>query len=304
MDGIGKNLTEQMDYIAKVLVEFVDAKQLKEKRDEIVNRDNLWRSPRLKHIHTLGCLTYFEPLEWFRIEVEVPDEGTCYYPFEDKSGFVWIGKTRYGISDDDMNKLTSENDVIVAGIPGKTINRRNVVGDDVWEYDAYILTSKPDVYVIMFCEKCGISSVMSGYEAEFIKEIRNINDDFRDKQPISAIDEVEFEKRLNAGEKLDGALVTFEIVKVCPNLNVVFGGYNLWGGDHLNFISKEPMNVTEGQSFTVKVLYTSKILDASWAVYYEPLDADDAYKNAKWAGCSAKDIAEIVKGCSRLMEKE
>jgi len=163
-----------------------------------------------------------------------------------------------------------------------------------WEYDTYIMPTEDYVYMIWFGEKLGISPAMIRYEKEFISQIRNTKK-LHKNQTLVFENAEDFEIRLNQGENLDGAIVTFEIKKVCPEINLVFGGYNLWGGEHLNFVSKSPMDVNQGDLFTVRVLYTTKTIGDSWVVHYVPLG--DSNDEIEWAACDVEDIAEIVRKC-------
>ena len=74
----------------------------------------------------------------------------------------------------------------------------------------------------------------------------------------------DFEAALNAGEDLTGKTVTFTILEVHPDS--VFG-YNLYGGEHLNFCSSKNPGVKTGDTITVKVKEVNSLL-GSWIISY------------------------------------
>lgn len=74
----------------------------------------------------------------------------------------------------------------------------------------------------------------------------------------------DFEAALNAGEDLTGKTVTFTVLEVHPDS--VFG-YNLYGGEHLNFCSSKNPAVKEGDTLTVEVKEVNSFL-GSWIISY------------------------------------
>lgn len=80
-----------------------------------------------------------------------------------------------------------------------------------------------------------------------------------------------FEKDLNAGKNLKGKTVMFEAVDVRPDLVL---GYDIWGGEHLNFISsnKEMSKVKVGDIIvaTVESIDSLEWGDyTSWIIYMD-----------------------------------
>lgn len=47
-------------------------------------------------------------------------------------------------------------------------------------------------------------------------------------------------------------------------------GYNIWAGEHLNFISSDNPDVKEGDSITIKVTKVEKML-GSWIIKYKKI---------------------------------
>ena len=76
--------------------------------------------------------------------------------------------------------------------------------------------------------------------------------------------EEDFEAALNAGEDLTGKTVTFTVLEVHPSSAF---GYNLYAGEHLNFVSSKNPGVKQGDTITVKVKEVNSIL-GSWIISY------------------------------------
>lgn len=82
-------------------------------------------------------------------------------------------------------------------------------------------------------------------------------------------DDAHFEADLNKGLDLTGKTVTFEIVAYKPNSAL---GYNLWAGEHLNFVSDTvPQYTTVGEKMTVRVTQVKQVL-GSFAIRYEVVE--------------------------------
>ena len=77
-----------------------------------------------------------------------------------------------------------------------------------------------------------------------------------------------FEKALNDGEKMEGMVVQFTVDELHPQSIV---GYNLWAGEHLNFVSAEHPGIKEGDTLTVRVTEVYSWL-GSWFIYYEMVE--------------------------------
>ena len=78
-----------------------------------------------------------------------------------------------------------------------------------------------------------------------------------------------FEAALNAGENLEGKIVSFEAKELKPQSAM---GYNIWAGEHLNFISSRNPDIKIGDYVTVKVTSIESML-GSWFIKYEKIDA-------------------------------
>lgn len=79
--------------------------------------------------------------------------------------------------------------------------------------------------------------------------------------------DVDFEAALNRGENTIGKVVCFRVLSVHPNSAY---GYNLWAGDHLNFITQNKVDPVQGDRVLAKVtgVYTKL---KSWFISYEIL---------------------------------
>ena len=74
-----------------------------------------------------------------------------------------------------------------------------------------------------------------------------------------------FESALNSGEDTIGKTVCFVVDTIKPNSAF---GFNIWSGEHLNFISEENPGVSEGDSMTIKVDEVENFL-GSWLIKYD-----------------------------------
>lgn len=80
--------------------------------------------------------------------------------------------------------------------------------------------------------------------------------------------EVDFENDLNTGKNLEGKTVIFEAREIHPDSAV---GFNIYTGEHLNFISKGNPNIDVGDKVLVKV-NTIESLFGSYIISYDILE--------------------------------
>lgn len=85
------------------------------------------------------------------------------------------------------------------------------------------------------------------------------------KVTIDYGDAESFEAALNAGDNLEGKIVQFVVKEFHPDSAL---GYNLWAGEHLNFISSRNPDIKEGDTATVKATTIENQL-GSWIIKYE-----------------------------------
>lgn len=77
-----------------------------------------------------------------------------------------------------------------------------------------------------------------------------------------------FEAALNNGEDLTGKIVQFEALELHPQS--VYG-YNIWAGEHLNFVSSTNPDVSAGDTVVVKATTIESSM-GSWFIYYDKVD--------------------------------
>ncbi len=80
-------------------------------------------------------------------------------------------------------------------------------------------------------------------------------------------DEYYFEQALNSGEDVVGKIVCFTADDIRTN---TLWGYNIWSGEHLNFVSDNNPKINVGDTVTVKINKVNKIL-GSWIIEYEKI---------------------------------
>lgn len=81
-------------------------------------------------------------------------------------------------------------------------------------------------------------------------------------------DAASFEAALNAGDNLEGKTVQFEALELHPDSA---SGYNVWAGEHLNFISARNPDIKAGDIVTVRATEIESAL-GSWLIKYEKID--------------------------------
>ena len=85
------------------------------------------------------------------------------------------------------------------------------------------------------------------------------------KTSIDYGDAAAFEAALNAGENLEGKVVQFVALELHPDSAL---GYNVWAGEHLNFISGRNPDIKAGDTAVVKAT-TIESSVGSWIITYE-----------------------------------
>ncbi len=88
------------------------------------------------------------------------------------------------------------------------------------------------------------------------------------KVPIDYADAESFEAALNAGENLEGKVVQFTAQELHPDS---ISGYNVWAGEHLNFISSRNPDIKAGDTVVVRAT-TIESMFGSWLISYEKVD--------------------------------
>lgn len=73
-----------------------------------------------------------------------------------------------------------------------------------------------------------------------------------------------FEQALNNRENVDGKIVKFKV----ESFRQPLAGYNLWAGEHLNFVSYRNPGVSTGDIIVIKVKRVQEI-DGKWRIWYK-----------------------------------
>lgn len=79
----------------------------------------------------------------------------------------------------------------------------------------------------------------------------------------------QFEEALNHGENTESQIVRFKVLKVVSDY---MGGFNLWAGEHLNFLSRDSFNVEIGDTVLAKVHRAHKGSKVSWLIIYDRVE--------------------------------
>lgn len=85
---------------------------------------------------------------------------------------------------------------------------------------------------------------------------------------IDYADEVAFETALNNGENLEGKVVTFTAQEIHPDSTL---GFDVWAGEHLNFVSQKNPDIAVGDRVTVKATAIENVA-GSWVIHYERVE--------------------------------
>ncbi|MCF2657508.1 hypothetical protein [Lacrimispora saccharolytica] len=122
-----------------------------------------------------------------------------------------------------------------------------------------------------------------------------INSEDIDLDNIDYADAESFEEGLNAGENLVGKTVSFVVKAVKPDS---FLGFDLWAGEHLNFVSNEAFNVNEGDICVVRADSIEKIefLTCSWKIKYSKkinLSSEDSIQNKDEMSEKTSDLGDL-----------
>lgn len=121
--------------------------------------------------------------------------------------------------------------------------------------------------LLVFSLIVGVVIGGSGNTSTTIDEqtIEQITSKWESDGQVDYTDVALFEKAVNDGEDLIGKTVAFTVVDVRPDSAL---GHNLYGGEHLNFVSDEDPGVKTGDEITVIVTKVKHILTDSYEISY------------------------------------
>ena len=77
-----------------------------------------------------------------------------------------------------------------------------------------------------------------------------------------------FEASLNEGKNLENKVVRFVAGEFHPDSKL---GYNVWAGEHLNFVSSRNPDIQEGDTVTVRTTTVENMM-GSWVINYEKVE--------------------------------
>ena len=141
--------------------------------------------------------------------------------------------------------------------------------------------------LLMFVFMAGMLSACSP------KAISSVQVDYKDA--------AQFEEALNAGEDVAGKIVSFHADSLHPDSKY---GYNIWAGEHLNFISEENPGIKRGDIATVSVTTTQQLDNGSWIIYYELLETDDAGKQSNTIETKRSESRSTVSNPQKKSERK
>lgn len=105
-------------------------------------------------------------------------------------------------------------------------------------------------------------------EAKENRETEETKETKENAEVINYTDAESFEAALNNGENLEGTIVQFVAGELKPDSAF---GYNIWAGEHLNFISSGNPDVKQGDTVVVKATAIENRL-GSWIINYEKVN--------------------------------
>lgn len=111
------------------------------------------------------------------------------------------------------------------------------------------------------------------------------------KIAIDYADAESFEAALNNGDNLEGKVVQFVAEELNPDSAF---GYDIFAGEHLNFVSSSHPNIKEGDTVVVKATKIESVI-GSWIITYEKVsDAVVTESTISSSGAEQKvDISEL-----------
>ncbi len=105
------------------------------------------------------------------------------------------------------------------------------------------------------------------------------------KVQIDYGDAESFEAALNAGDNLEGKVVRFVALELHPDS---IAGYNVWAGEHLNFVSSRNPDIKAGDTVVVKATEITSTM-GSWFIKYEKVDNAEDTDATVTSGAGASD---------------
>ena len=131
---------------------------------------------------------------------------------------------------------------------------------------------KRGLFALVMCLSltlCGCGSSEQSEDAgTSLAETQQSEDVSAEEVMIDYGDAESFEAALNEGKNLEGKVVRFIAGEFHPQSKL---GYNVWAGEHLNFVSSRNPDIQEGDTVTVKTT-TIENMAGSWVINYEKVE--------------------------------
>ena len=131
---------------------------------------------------------------------------------------------------------------------------------------------KRGLFALIMClslSLCGCGSDKQAEETGTSSAETQQSEDVSDEEvTIDYGDAESFEAALNEGKNLENKVVRFVAGEFHPQSKL---GYNVWAGEHLNFVSSRNPDIQEGDTVTVKTT-TIENMAGSWVINYEKVE--------------------------------
>ena len=120
------------------------------------------------------------------------------------------------------------------------------------------------------------------------------------KVSIDYGDAESFEAALNAGENLEGKVVRFRALELHPDSAA---GYDVWAGEHLNFISSRNPDIKAGDTVVVRATEINSSL-GSWFINYEKISNAEVTDATITSEQSTKNDGTVSEQFDQIAEQE
>lgn len=184
----------------------------------------------------------------------VPESKMGHFNWQNKNSFfLYVGETT-------KDAYMLYKDACVAA--GFTI--------DPYEYDVVYSATNAEGYKVSLNYK-GFNTFTLEFKGPTNESDDNTGSD-AEEYTIDYTDAASFEAALNSGVKVNGKIVKFDVVAYKPDSAL---GINCWSGEHLNFISKNKLDVVAGDIIVGYITREPSKVLGSWEIHYEPLLIND-----------------------------
>lgn len=146
---------------------------------------------------------------------------------------------------------------------------------DPYEYDTVYSATNAEGYKVSLNYK-GFNTFTLEFNGPASESDDNTGSD-AEEYAIDYTDVASFEAALNSGTKVNGKIVKFDVVAYKPDSAL---GINCWSGEHLNFISKNKLDVVAGDIIVGYITQEPTKALGSWEIHYEPLAINDEETDA------------------------